>query len=63
MTIKTFKAVTTEKIKNDAPAKIGKVSVGDVVRQGDQYLVALRRLKARDTSLGVIVRFTMRIRP
>ena len=33
-----------EKIKNDEPATVGTVSRGDVVRQGDLYLVAITRL-------------------
>lgn len=33
-----------ERIKNDEPAVVGTVSAGDVVRQGDLYLVALKRL-------------------
>lgn len=41
---------TAEKIRNDEPARIGTVSAGDVVRQGDLYLVALPRLPEKRTA-------------
>ena len=34
---------TAEKIHNDETAEVGTVSLGDVVRQGDLYLVAIER--------------------
>lgn len=48
-----------EKIRNDEPATIGTVSLGDVIRQGDLYLVSigglprtLRRLKSPQLAPG-----------
>lgn len=48
-----------ERIRNDEPATIGTVSIGDVVRQGDLYVVAiealpevLRPLKSRQLAPG-----------
>lgn len=41
-----------ERIKNDEPATVGTVSIGDVVRQGDLYLVAIGDLPAKRTPTG-----------
>lgn len=42
-----------EKIKNDETAEVGTMSVGDVVRQGDLYLIAIPRLpKTRKSHAG-----------
>lgn len=38
-----------EKIRNDETATVGTMSVGDVVRQGDIYVVCIERLPAKKT--------------
>lgn len=44
--------VEAEMIRNDETAVIGTVSVGDVVRQGDLYLVVIERLPEKKTPTG-----------